>query len=120
MHFLDGVTAGIRTYFHGLKNEIYEFFTQNNANLIKIEGLSRKILSVQREFHRGAVDPAMDNLRYLLIDNARFQICSSIRSAEARAEYQKFSDQLERVQRIYANRPKVQKWVDTSSLPDKA
>src|SRR5271154_4398626 len=113
MSCIVGVGSSILTHFDRLRQGIYEFFTQNNANLIKIEELSRKILSVQGEFRSGEVDPAMDNLRYLLIDNARFQICSSIRSAEAREAYQKFSDQLERVQQLYANREKVEEWVET-------
>ncbi len=106
-------------YIIGIGRGFYEFCTQNNANLIKIERLSQEVLSLQRKFHRGEVDLAMDQLHYLLIDNARFQICNSIRSAEARIAYQKFSNQLQRVQRIYANREKVGEWVETSSHSDK-
>ncbi len=114
-----GKGACLYTHFDRLRKGIYEFFTQNNANLIKIEGLSQKFLSVQRKFHRGDVDLAMDKLHTLLLEDARFQICNTIRSAEAREAYKKFSDQLQRIQHIYANREKVDAWVQTSPHCDK-
>lgn len=111
--------VGIGSCIHRLKQDISELFTNNRSNLVKIEGLSQKILSVQNKFRNGDLDPAMDQLRSLLLDNARFQICNKIRSAEAREAYQQFSGRLQRIQDIYANREKVEQWLETSPHEDR-
>jgi hypothetical protein len=105
--------------FDRLKRGIYDFFTQNSENVSKIKSLSEKFFALQGDFRSGDLDRAMDHLRDLLIENARFQISTTIRSAEAREAYKEFSEQLEKVQCVYATRKKVKEWVETSSHSEK-